>query len=161
MLNLEKYRNSLFRFALNLTNDWNSAEDLTQDTLMQAIKNSHQLKERDRALGWLVKIARNIWIDSLRRGQLPTMELDENQETTRSWNPGLHQSSINETLEEILWQMQKLPQRQREILYLHAVEDFSIAEISASLELNCNAVKASLSLARKAMRSHTKRQQQS
>ena len=160
-MKLEKYRNSLFRFALNLTNDWNSAEDLTQDTLMQAIENSHQLKERDKALGWLVKIARNIWIDSLRKRKLPTKELDENQDASPAWHPCFGQSSMNETLEEILWQMKKLPQRQREVLYLHAVEDFSIDEISASLELNCNAVKASLSLARKAMRSHTNRQQPS
>ncbi len=48
--------------------------------------------------------------------------------------------------------MDALPERQREVLYLHACEGFSLAEIAEILSLSPEAVKASLSLARKRMR---------
>ena len=59
----------------------------------------------------------------------------------------------NEQQAEIFDRMQMLPDRQREVLYLRAVEELPIDEISKILGVNRNAVKASLSVARQTMRS--------
>jgi RNA polymerase sigma factor (sigma-70 family) len=48
--------------------------------------------------------------------------------------------------------MDWLPSRQREVLCLHACQQLSLAEIAEVLQLSPEAVKASLSLARKKMR---------
>ncbi len=48
--------------------------------------------------------------------------------------------------------MEKLPARQKEVLYLRACEDLSAAEISAVLGISSDAVKANLCEARKKLR---------
>lgn len=152
MVNVEDYRNSVFRYALNLTNDWNCAEDLTQECLLRALKKQHQLENKSTALAWLVKIARNIWIDQARKRKILTQSLDEGLLIDSTWKFPANHDHITESTEEILKRMKQLPQRQREVLYLHAFEELSISEISDALQINRNAVKASLSFARKAMR---------
>ena len=152
MNELDQYRNSVFRFALNLTNDWNKAEDLTQECLLRALKHSQQLNEKKAVLSWLFKILRNIWIDAVRKKRISIIEFDDQHLSEVFWQKKCNQTNITETIEEVLRQMQSLPQRQREVLFLHAVEDFSIDEIATSLDLNRSAVKANLSLARKSMR---------
>jgi RNA polymerase sigma factor (sigma-70 family) len=48
--------------------------------------------------------------------------------------------------------LDKLPPRQREVLYLVAVEDLLLAEVAEILRINQNTAKVHLSLARKRMR---------
>lgn len=48
--------------------------------------------------------------------------------------------------------MDQLPPRQRQVLHLHAIEELSLAEIAEVLDIGSEAVKASLSLARKRIR---------
>lgn len=57
-----------------------------------------------------------------------------------------------EHLETVLASFQELPDRQREVLYLRAVEEFTVSEIAAMLETSENNVKATLSIARKRLR---------
>ena len=59
---------------------------------------------------------------------------------------------VKEDLLRVRETMDALPDRQREVLYLHACEGFSLPEIAEILALSPQAVKASLSLARKRMR---------
>ena len=48
--------------------------------------------------------------------------------------------------------MDSLPARQRQVLYLSAIEELTHADIARVLGISADAVKANLSLARKAMR---------
>ena len=66
-------------------------------------------------------------------------------------SPG-RQLSDEEDAQKAVAAMDRLPQRQREVLYLHACEELSLAEISEVLDITPGAVKASLSLARQPMR---------
>ena len=58
-----------------------------------------------------------------------------------------------EELKQVLNLMQSLPNRQRTVLYLRSIEQFSIPAIAATLGISTSAVKTNLSIARKAMRS--------
>ena len=57
-----------------------------------------------------------------------------------------------EELARALAALDGLPRRQRDVLYLSACEGLTAAEVADVLDMTANAVKASLSLARKTMR---------
>ena len=102
---------------------------------------------------WLFKITANLWRDQLRRAQVRAV-------FKNSWAPGPTAStdppdrSLLER-EELLGALQaldELPDRQRQVLYLSACENLSIAQIAAVLEISAGAAKASLSVARQRIR---------
>ena len=64
-----------------------------------------------------------------------------------------HEEREVQRLERALTAMDELPPRQREVLHLHACEQLELAEIAEVLAISSDAVKASLSMARKRMRS--------
>ena len=147
---LEEHLENVYRFALRLTQNRHEAEDLTQDTFVKAWRSRRQLRKAKSARAWLFQVTVNLWRDRLRSRQ-------RSPERTEPWLdhhqrpevlPDLKmiaREDVGRTLEAV----DSLPSRQREVLYLHAVEEFSIAEILAT---SSAAVKASLSLARKRLR---------
>jgi RNA polymerase sigma-70 factor (ECF subfamily) len=59
-------KTKLFRFFLYLTRNSELAEDLCQDTYIQAFENLHKLKEPDRFAAWLTTIGRNLFLAHVR-----------------------------------------------------------------------------------------------
>lgn len=53
----------LYGFCVRLANDPTDAEDLVQETLLRAIRAYPNLRDPDRARGWLFAIAMNAWRD--------------------------------------------------------------------------------------------------
>jgi RNA polymerase sigma-70 factor (ECF subfamily) len=68
----------LYGFCVHLASDRTDAEDLLQETLLRAMGAYSELRETDRAKGWLFAIATNVWRDQLRgRGRrVQTASLD-------------------------------------------------------------------------------------
>ena len=150
---LEEHVPRVYRFALRLTGDHHLAEDLTQETFARAWRHRRRLRDPSAARVWLFRIAANLWRDHSRRLQRhPTQveaSLDDQSAPTES--PG-DELLDREDLQRALAAMDSLPLRQRQVLYLHACEGLSLAEISEILEISVDAAKASLSLARRQLR---------
>jgi RNA polymerase sigma-70 factor, ECF subfamily len=148
----EEYIPRVYRFALRLTGDRNEAEDLAQATLLNAWRDRKRLRNTAAAKSWLFTIAANLWRSGLRR------KSREEQFPCSSNLPGQcdgfpdESMVLAEDLHRIRAAIDDLPDRQREVLYLHACEACSLPEISEILAISPEAVKASLSLARKRMR---------
>jgi RNA polymerase sigma-70 factor, ECF subfamily len=144
----------VYRFALRLTGDPHTAEDLAQETMLRSFSKSNTLREPKALRVWLFRTARNLWIDELRRNgsriSAANSDLDGLASRTSPPSSGLE---VAEDRARVLAELRTLPAKQREVLYLHACEDFSLSEIADVLQSNVNAVKTNLSLARKAMRS--------
>ena len=68
----------LYGFCVRLTNHPSDAEDLTQETLIRAMRGYDGLREPARAKGWLFAIATNVWRDLSRaRGrEVRTVPID-------------------------------------------------------------------------------------
>ncbi len=149
--NLTVYVPRVYRFALRLTGDPHRAEDLTQETFLRAWGKKSSLKNPGAARTWLFRIAVNLWRDEMRR-RADVSETTLQNDQTATDIPPEHNLEQREELVQILRCLDSLPPRQREVLYLAAVEEFSLDEISEILEINKNAAKTNLSLARKQMR---------
>ena len=74
-----RYRPRLLRFLRVRTRSLESAEDLTQETLMKAFASLGSLRRGEFFAGWLHRVAFRTLVDSTRRRRLDVASLDENQ----------------------------------------------------------------------------------
>jgi len=147
---IEPHLPSVYRFALRLTQDRHTAEDLTQETFLRAWKNRKQLRDEQVVRVWLFRIAHNLWNDEARRGKRqPSMEHNLEQVIDVGAIQPEVEAGLSEEFENVLTTIESLPPRQREVMHLSAVEGLSVTEISEVLDLNRNAVKVNLCEARK------------
>ena len=150
---LEEHAPRVWRFALRLTGDVHQAEDLTQETMLRAWRHRRRLRDARKTRVWLFKIAANLWRDEARRARRCPVQADLVAEHQQDTNVAPDQRMIDrEDVERAMDAMDKLPSRQREVLYLHACEELPLADIANVLRISRGAVKASLSLARRRMR---------
>jgi RNA polymerase sigma-70 factor (ECF subfamily) len=155
---LEEWVPRVYRFALRLSNDPHTAEDLAQETVLRAWRHRERLRDEQAARVWLFRITVNLWRDELRRTRSPVARAGSLEDHAGaevadvSVLPALRLISEKEELARALQAMNALPPRQRQVLYLSACEGLASAEIAAVLDITVNAVKANLSLARKSMR---------
>jgi RNA polymerase sigma-70 factor (ECF subfamily) len=143
----------VYRFALRLARDHDAAEEIVQETFLRAWKARRGLRNPGASRVWLLKIAANVWRDRLRRAGSPaarTAPLTDH-EATHLRSPE-RIASEEERVEQTIRAMDALPPRQRQVLFLFSIEGLSQAQIGEALEISPEAVKASLSLARRTLR---------
>lgn len=143
----------VYRFAMRLCLDPHLAEDLTQETFLRAWRRRGQLRSTGAIGPWLFQITANLWKDHLRRGQGAPPRTETSPDEVSGPGPSPQDCAAQkEQVHQALQAMDALPDRQREVLYLHACEGLNGTQISSVLDISLQAVKASLSLARKKMR---------
>ncbi len=146
----EEHRDRVYRYLLRLTGEPDTAEDLTQETFLQAFRDlgrSHTAATNTHA--WVMRLATNRAMDLFRRRRLI------------KWIPFLpdHHGGVAEDSAESLAQrdlvaaaLRKLAPDAAAILLLRDAEGFSGPEIAAMLDLEQAAVRKRLSRAREAFR---------
>ena len=136
---------SLLRFACRLTNNRASAEDLVQETLLQAWRSFHQFEPESNIRAWLFRILVNRFYGQGRRSRLePAM-------VPLSAGIRSRAATTDETL-EVLEALEQLPSEQRAVLLLGVVEGFTCNEVSKILSVPIGTVMSRLSRARRALR---------
>lgn len=71
---------SLFSFAIKLTSNRDSAEDLVQDTTLKALVNEDKYAEGTNFKGWVMTIMRNIFLNDARKIERTVMVDEETSE---------------------------------------------------------------------------------
>ncbi len=62
-----EYKDDLYRYLISLTRDPTLSEDLLSETFIRAITSIETFKEQSSIKTWLIGIARNVWLQYLRR----------------------------------------------------------------------------------------------
>lgn len=138
-----QYHLLVFRFIYGLhggpTED---VEDLTAETFTRAWKSRRRFKGSERAaIGWLLKIARNLVIDAHRRQQTHGIAQDIEKHVVPADNLNPEEQAQLQEQVRILWtRMENLPTQQREILVLRYMLGWRVQEISLHLDLKENTV---------------------
>lgn len=150
---LEAYVPRVYRFALRLTSDVDQAEDLTQETFLRAWRRRSGLRDPRAVRVWLFRIAANLWNDQLRRKRQKAARAGPLVDQLECRLPNPEQTLVEaDDLRQALRELNALPDRQREVLYLCAVEGLSLDEAADILDIGKDAVKSSLCQARRKMR---------
>jgi RNA polymerase sigma-70 factor, ECF subfamily len=135
----------LLRFALRLTRDASSAEDLVQETLLLAWRGFGQFQAGTNVRAWLFRILINAFHADGRKARSARAALEFTSEI-RATAP----SSVE--FLEVTQALDRLGIDQRTVLLLAVVEGFTCREIAEILAAPIGTVMSRLSRARETMR---------
>ena len=139
----------LRRYARALVSDRTLADDLVQDTLERALTKFHLWRHGSDLRAWLFSIMHNVHIDQVRtRMAKPseTLEDDAAELSTRATQADhLEVRDLDESLK-------RLPDEQREILLLVALEQMTYEEVAKVLRIPVGTVMSRLSRGREKLR---------
>jgi len=141
----------VFRVANYLVRDRETAEDLTQETFIQALKSFHRYTPDTNCRAWLVTILYHL--NSKRRHKLGQLKLVEDTEEqiaeTVAFVPPIPEELKDE---EILQALEKVPKVFRDIVVLTDVEEFSYKEVAEFMQVPIGTVMSRLHRGRKLLR---------
>jgi RNA polymerase sigma-70 factor (ECF subfamily) len=138
----------LRRYARAMLGDRAAADDLMQDTLERAWSRLQQWRAGSDMRAWLFGIMHNLRIDQLRRPKLNMYSVAEEAlelPTRPTQNDALELRDLESALA-------CLPDEQREVLLLVALEEMSYAEIATMLGIPIGTVMSRLSRGRERLR---------
>jgi len=171
----EPYRRELQVHCYRILGSLHEAEDMVQETLLKAWKRLDSYEGRASFRSWLYKIATNSCLDFLDQKKSrrllpfehhppsdptapispPALEIPWLEPFPDKWlgdpaafNPEARYSDSESISLAFLTALQTLPPRQRAVLILRDVLDFSAAETSEVLELTISSVNSALHRAR-------------
>ena len=140
----------LRRYAVALVRDAALADDLVQDSIERALKQSEQLRDLQHLPGWLRRILHNLYIDETRRNRARGAEQDITELTDHSELSV--QASDNAEVSAFLKAMNALSVEHRQILLLVGLEDLNYREIADELGIPIGTVMSRLARARERLR---------
>ena len=140
----------LWRFALRLAGDKHDAEDLVQRACMRALERRHQLQAGTVILSWLFSIMHTVWLNEVRARKVRNHaslqwdeELTENLVDSASVDP-----ETNALYQQVIAAVSRLPEAQRAVMLLVAVEGLSYREAADIMSIPVGTVMSRLARAR-------------
>jgi RNA polymerase sigma-70 factor, ECF subfamily len=140
----------LWRFALRLTRHNADAQDLVQRCYLRALERRHQWQSGTSLVSWLFTIMHSIWMNELRsaqrrrEGSLASEESFEDcEDTSRSGDPEYHL-----LCKQVVQAVQALPEAQRVVMILIAVEGLSYREAADAIDVPIGTIMSRLARAR-------------
>lgn len=141
---------ALRRYATALSGSVANGDDLVQDCIERALKQSDRLRDRQKLGGWLRSILHNLYIDELRRKRSRGIEEDI---TELADNFAISvPPSDSAPLHEFTAAMATLSGEHREILLLVGLDGMNYREIAESLRIPIGTVMSRLARARERLR---------
>ncbi len=163
---VERYERRIYRLAQNITRNREDAEDVLQDSFVQAYTHLNSFQGDSRFSTWLTRIAINQALMKLRKRRANLVPLDEKVETEDGalpreivdWGPTPEQRYSQVELREILTEaMGRLSPSLRIVFQLRDIEELSTEETAQTLGITISAVKARALRARLALREELNR----
>jgi len=140
----------LWRFAVRLTGYSHAAEDLVQRGCVRALERRHQLKPGTSARSWMYSILHSVWLNEIRARQI-------RQHASMQWSDELIETIADESgadperdlmHRQVIQAVERLPDAQRAVMLLVAVEGLSYREAAEALEIPLGTVMSRLARAR-------------
>lgn len=151
-------QSDLQRFALKLTANYDSANDLVQDCVLQALDNKEKFKHSTNLKGWLYTIMRNIFINNYRRALRETNLIDSDYSINKQGLIEEEDSARFEfayDLKQLHTIVNALPEDMKRP-FLMFVAGFKYVEIADKLNLPIGTVKSRLFFVRKRLKEDLK-----
>jgi len=141
----------LFRLAMWLERDRTEAEDLVQETLIQALQSFHRYKPGTNCRAWLLTILQHVRANRRRaRGRAPVdVGIEERVANTIPFVPPVPEVVTDE---DLLAALDSIPAQHQEVILLCDVQELTYKEIAAALEIPIGTVMSRLHRGRELLR---------
>ena len=114
---------------MTLTSDREDAKEITQETFFRAISTEHSFRGESDSYTWLCAIAKNLFIDEKRRhSRFEQVELEEQQDTGKSFEKSLMDSDTSIRVHRVLHEMEE---PYKEVFQLRIFGELSFKEIGS------------------------------
>ena len=149
-----RYQKTVIAAAASVTKNHFMAEDAAQDAFVTAWMKLNLLQDPQKYGAWVCRIAKNCAINMITRyrGFMPLDAVDNLAFTDDPEQNPAETYVRTEQKDEIGKGMERLPEKIRQIIYLHYFEDLSIAEIADRMRMPEGTVKWQLHDGRKRLR---------
>ena len=139
-----KYKDTVFRVALNALGSPHDADDIVQETLLRLWDRKEPFAGEAHAKHWLIRVALNLCKNVFRAPWRRHVPLEE-----------LETAAVFDTPEQgaLYAEVMALPEKYRTVLYLFYYEEYSVKEIAQLLDVSPSVVTTRLSRARQALKS--------
>lgn len=140
----------LWRFALRLAGNQDDAQDLVQRACVRALERQHQLQPGTSALSWMFSIIHSVWLNEVRARRIRSR-------ASLQWNDELADELVDcsnvdpETdalHHQVIAAVDGLPDAQRAVMLLVAVEGLTYKESAAALGIPIGTLMSRLARAR-------------
>jgi RNA polymerase sigma-70 factor, ECF subfamily len=136
-----------FRVARAVLRNDADAEDVAQDSLLRAYRSFHRLRDPGKFRSWLVRIAFRLALDRLRSAKRRGVrEASWLRESVRPETSVVVSKDFQTELDRA---MAELPEKQRLVLLLSAMEGHTIEEVAVLVGVPVGTVKSRLFAAKK------------
>lgn len=139
------------RYARALTRGDQTADDLVHDALLRAYDGAATFRSGNMLRGWLLTIVRNSFISAMRRSKSEAVRDANYSAIAEAHAEGGQEHAAY--LAQIARRFADLPEQQRAVLHLIAVEGLNYQEAAVVLDIPIGTVMSRLSRARAALRS--------
>ena len=141
---LDLYEKKVFRMAVVMLKDAGRAEEVTQDIFLKVWRALPRYDGRAAVSTWLYAIARNTCLSAIRA---------ESYRRTSPLNESLEPAVLDSTPLDLEMRqcLSALPEAQREVITLYYLEEKSVTDVAALLDLPEGTVKSHLHRARRAL----------
>ena len=142
---VREYMNTVLGLAYNYVRNFHTAEDLAQETFVQAYQSIGTLRDGARFKVWLLRIVRNKCIDHMRRNpRLLSMDADEELQKEVARKATVPSPQVDPPTvvseEDLFAVLDTLRSDYREIFVMKHVDNLSYKEISELLGMTVSAV---------------------
>ena len=139
----------LRRFAYSLTGSTDEGDDIVQSACERALNRVHQWQPGTRLDSWMFRIIQTTWIDRLRAKRVRGEDQDQDVLETLVGDDGRRLTESRLMLSRVRQAIARLPEDQRAVLVLVAVDGLSYREAADILDIPLGTVMSRLARARR------------
>jgi len=152
---VQRHQARLFRMVFQLTGDRQEAEDVSQETFVQAYVKLESFHGASAFFTWLYRIAFNITVSRSRKKR-PTVSVDAAREKGNEPETDMphvgNDLEREEDIQRLRTALDQLSEEHRSILLLREIEGFDYETIADMLQVRVGTVRSRLHRARASLR---------
>ena len=161
---VQKYQKSVHALVWRKVNDFHYAEEITQDTFLQAYKKLSTLKNPNQFAGWLYVIANRLCLNWLQRHKPALQSLEDTSMEEIEESAYNHYAAEQREAEGAKYRQEiaqrllsKLPESERTVMTLYYLGEMTAKEISKFLGVSVNTITSRLRRARERLQKDQER----
>lgn len=144
---VDKYLKMVYRISFHYFGNREDAEDVSQDVFLKLYSHNTKFESEEELKAWLIRVTTNTCHSYFRNPfRKRKTEIDEKEIENIVGSSSSEQEIINRKV--VMDAVMSLPERYRIVVYLYYYEEYSICQISNTLNIKETTIQTRLSRAR-------------